>query len=169
MCVDFRELNAQTEKDAFPLPRIDRVWPALTKAKYFSSLDLLMGYHQVEVCEQDRVKTAFLTHRGLYVYNAMPFGLCNAPSTFQRLIKKVLGKLVGSGVLIYLDDVLLYADDPEDLIELLRRVLKRLIDAGLKCKAQKCHLFAEKIHYLGHVVRRGSLLPESAKIDKIQQ
>ena len=76
---------------------------------------------------------------------------------------------MGSGVLIYLDDVLLYADDFEELIELLRKVLKRLIDAGLKCKAKKCHLFAEEIHYLGHVVKRGSLLPESAKIDKIQQ
>ena len=169
MCVDYCDFNAQTEKDAFPLIRIDTVWPALTKAKYFASLDLLMGYHQVGVSEQDRVKTAFLTHRGLYVYNVMPFGLCNAPATFQRLMEKVLGQLVGSGVLIYLDDVLLYADDPENLIELLRRVLKRLIDAGLKCKPKKCHLFAEEIHYLGHVVWRGSLLPESAKIDKIQQ
>ena len=98
------------------LPRIDTVWPALTKAKYFASLDLLMGYHQVEVNEQDRVTTAFLTHRGLYVYNVMPFGLCNAPATFQRLMEKVLGQLEGSGVLIYLDDVLLYTADPEELI-----------------------------------------------------
>ena len=102
-----------------------------------------MGYHQVDVSEQDRVKTAFLTHRGLYVYNVMPFGPCNAPATFQRLIEKVLGQLVGSGVLIYLDDVLMYADDPEELIELLRKVLKRLIDAGLKRKAKKCYIFAE--------------------------
>ena len=129
MCVDYRDVNAQTEKDVFPLPRIDTVWPALTKAKYFASLDLLMGYHQVEVSEQDRVKTAFLTHRGLYVYNVMPSGLCNTPATFQRPMEKLLGQLVGSGVLIYLDDVLLCADEPEDLIELLRRVLKRLIDA----------------------------------------
>ena len=128
-----------------------------------------MKYHQVEVSEQDRVKTAFLTHRGLCVYNVMPFGLCNAPATFQRLMEKVLGQLVGDGVLIYLDDVLLYADDPEDLIELQRKILKRLIDAELKCKAKKCHLFADEIHYLGYVFRRGSLLPESAKIDKIQQ
>ena len=123
----------------------------------------------MEVSEQDRVNTAFLTHRGLYVYNVMPFGLCNAPATFQRLLEKVLGQLVGSGVLIYLEDVLLYADDPVKLIELLRKVLKRLIDAGLKCKAKKCHLFAKEIHYLGHVVTRGGLLPESAKIKKIQQ
>ena len=133
LCVDYRDLNAQTEKDAFPLPRIDTVLPALKQAKYFASLDLLIGYHQVEVSEQDRVKTAFLTHRGLYVYNVMPFKLCNAPATFQRLMEKILGQLVDSGVLIYLDDVLLYADGPEEKIELLRKVLKRLIDAGLKC------------------------------------
>ena len=126
-----------------------------------------MGYHQVVVSGQDRVKTAFLTHRILYVYNVMPFGFCSAPATFKHLMEKLLCQLVGYGVLIYFDDVLLYADDSEDLIELLRRVLKRLINAGLKCKAKKCHLFANKIHYLGHVVRRGSLLPESAKIDKI--
>ena len=131
------------------MPRIDTVWPALTKAKYFASLDLLMGYHQVEVIEQDRVKKAFITHRGLYVYSVMPFELCNAPATFQRLMEKVLGHLVGSGFLIYLNDVLLYANDPEDLIELLRRVLKRLIDAGLKCKSKKCHLFAKKITLSG--------------------
>ena len=77
----------------------------------------------MEVSKQDRIKTAFLTHRGLYVYYVMPFGLCIAPATFQRLMEKVLGQLVGSGVLIYLDDVLLYADDPEDLIELLSKVL----------------------------------------------
>ena len=128
-----------------------------------------MEYYTMLVSEQDLVKTALLTHRGLYVYNVMPFGICNAPATFQRLIEKVLGQLVGSGVLIYLDDVLLYADDPKDLIELLHKVLKRLFDAGLKCKAKKYHLFSEEIHYLIHVVRRGSFLPESAKIDKIQQ
>ena len=169
MCIDYRDLNAQTEKDAFPLQRIEQVWPSLAKAKYFASLDLLMGYHQVEVSEEDRFKAAFLTHRGLYVYNVMPFGLCNAPATFQRLMEKVLGQLVGFGVLIYLNDVLLYAEDPAELVELLRKVLKLVIAARLKCKAKKCYLFAEEIHYLGYVVSRGGLKAESVKIDKIRQ
>ena len=82
MCLYYRDLNAQTENDAFSLPRIDTVWPALTNTKYFASLDLLMGYHQVEVSEQDCVNTTFLTHRGLFVYNVMPFGLYNAPPRF---------------------------------------------------------------------------------------
>ena len=169
MCVDYRDLNAQTEKDAFPLPRIDQVWPVLAKAKYFASLDLLMGYHQVGMEPKDRYKTAFLTHRGLYVYNVMPFGLCNAPATFQRLMEKVLGPLVGQGVLVYLDDVLLYTESPEELVELLRKVLKLLGVAGLKCKASKCFLFTEQIQYLGHIVSREGIRPEPVKLDKISQ
>ena len=73
------------------MPLLDQVWPTLFRARLFVSLDLLLGFHQVEVDPRDRDKTAFLTHRGVYVYNVMPFGLCNVPATFQRLIKKVLG------------------------------------------------------------------------------
>ena len=167
MCVDYRDLNAQTEKDAYPLPRIDGVWPTLSKAKYFASLDLLMGYHQVGMAEKDRYKTAFLTHRGLFVYNVMPFGLCNAPATFQRLMEKILGPLVGNGVLVYLDDVLLYAEDAKHLLELLRKVLKLLSAAGLKCKPSKCSLFSESIQYLGHVVSREGIRPIPVKLDQI--
>ena len=82
-----------------------------------------MGYHQVEVDPKDRAKTAFLTHRGLYVYNVMPFGLCNAPATFQRLMERILGPLIGNGVLVYLDDVLIYSESPDQLIEVLDKVL----------------------------------------------
>ena len=137
MCVDYRELNAQTEKDCYPLPRIDDVWPSLARAKFFSALDLLMGYHEVEVAPEDRHKTAFVTHKGLFIYNVMPFGLCNAPATFQRLMERVLGDLVGTKVLVYLDDVLIFAESPEELLATLRIVLKRISDAGLKCKPTK--------------------------------
>ena len=75
-----------------------------------------MGFHQVEVDPRDKAKTAFLTHRGVYVYNVMPFGLCNALATFQRLMAKVLGPLIGLGILVYIDDVLIYAETPEQLI-----------------------------------------------------
>ena len=169
MCVDYRDMNAQTEKDSFPLPRIDQVWPTLANARYFASLDLLMGYHQVEVDPKDRAKTAFLTHRGLYVYNVMPFGLCNAPATFQRLMEKVLGHHIGVGVLVYLDDVLIYAETPEQLIEKLAEVLQLLARAGLKCKAKKCSLFTEQVHYLGHYISREGILPEPGKLEKIKQ
>ena len=99
MCVDYRNINDQTDKDAYPLTRIDQVWPVLAKARYFASLDLLVRYHPVEVEPKDRFMKAFVTHRGLYTYNVMPFGLCNAPTTFQRLMEKILGTLIGSGIL----------------------------------------------------------------------
>ena len=98
-----------------------------------------MDFHQVEVDPRDRAKTAFLTHRGLYVYNVMPFGLCNAPATFQRLIEKVLGPLIGLGVLVSTDDVLIYAETPEQLIDILSALVKLLVGAGLSVKPQSVH------------------------------
>jgi len=152
MCIDYRQLNTQTEKDAYPLPRIDEVWQALCNAKYFATLDLLMGYHQVEIDPADRAKTGFITHKGLFWYNVMPFGLCNAPATFQRLMEKIFGDRIGVDVLVYLDDLLLFARDLPTLLKTLREVLQRLAKAGLKCKTSKCDLLAESIHYLGHMV-----------------
>ena len=101
MCVDYGDINAQRQKDAFPLPQIDQVWQVLSRARLYASLDVLMGYHQVEVDPVDRFKTAFLTQRGLYFYNFMLFGLCDAPATFQRLMEKILGAHIGNGVLVY--------------------------------------------------------------------
>ena len=93
MCVDSGDVNAQTIKDWFCLPRIDHMWPTLSRARYFASLDLLMGFNLVEVDPRDRAKTAFLTHRGLSVYNLMHVNLCNAGATFQRLIKQLVDRL----------------------------------------------------------------------------
>ena len=102
----------RTDREGFfPLPQIDQVWPTLSCARFFVSLNLLMGFHQFEVDPRDRSKTAFLTHRGLYVCN-MPFELCNASATCQRLMEKVLGPLIGLGVFVYINDVLIYAETP---------------------------------------------------------
>ena len=109
MFVDYRDVNAQIEKDSFPLPRINEVWLTISRARFFASLDLQISFHQVEVDPHDRAKTAFLTHLDFYVYNVMPIGLCNATVTFQRLMEEVLGPLIGFGVLVYIDDVLIYA------------------------------------------------------------
>ena len=124
-----------------------------------------MGYHQVEVDsrDRDRAKTAFLTHRGLYIYNMIPFGLCNAPATFQRLMERVLGPLIGVGVLVYLDDVLIYANTPEQLIDILGTVLKLLAEAGLKCKATKCSLLTKSVNYLGRLMSKDGIYPDPAK------
>ena len=128
-----------------------------------------MGFRQVEVEPRDSTKTAFLTHRGVYVYNVMPFGLCKALATFQGLIQKVLGPLIGLGILVYIDDVLIYAETPEQLIEILCAVLKLLLKAGLKCKASKRSLFTQTINYLSRVVSKEGINPDPAKLDKICQ
>lgn len=152
MCVDYRDLNAATETDSFPLPRIDEVWPMLARAQYFASLDLLMGYHHVEVAPEDRAKTAFITHQGLYVYNVMPCMLINAPATFQRLMQRILGPYIGVSVLVYLDDVLFFAADRESLLSSFDTVLKLFVGANLKYQPTKCKLASTTIYYLGHVV-----------------
>ncbi len=128
-----------------------------------------MGFNKVDVDPRDRAKTAFLTHRGVYVYNVMPFGLCNAQATFQRLMEKVLGPLIGLGVLVYIDDVLIYAETPEQLIEILSAVLKLLVKAGPNCKASKCSLFTQTFNKLDRVVSKDGINPDPANLDKICQ
>ena len=133
-CVDFRQVNAVTRKDAQPLPRIDDTLDVLGSAKWFSSLDLASGYWQVEVCPEDWEKTAFVTPYGLFQFRVMPFGLINAPATFQRLMEEVLSGLHWTTWLVYLDDILIFSATVEDHLVRLRDVLDRLKNAGLKIK-----------------------------------
>ena len=132
MCVDYRKLNAVTQKDAYPLPRIDDMLDTLSGSKSFSTLDLISGYWQVEVNKEDREKTAFCTHEGLFEFKMMHFGLCNAPATFQRLMNLVLAGLQWSSCLVYLDDIIILGRDFEEHLERTRAVLERLRKAGLK-------------------------------------
>ncbi|PIK62875.1 Retrovirus-related Pol polyprotein from transposon [Apostichopus japonicus] len=113
-CIDYRKLNNVTNKDAFPLPRIDDSLDALSGSQWFSTLDLRSGYWQVEMENVDKVKTAFSMGTGLYEFNVMPFGLCNAPGTFQRLMEQVLRGLHWRTCLIYIDDIIIYARTLEE-------------------------------------------------------
>lgn len=108
-CVDYRLLNSKTQRDAFPLPRIEESLDALSGARWFSTLDLASGYNQVPVTEQDKPKTAFCTPFGLFEFNRMPFGLCNALGTFQRLMQRMFGDEQGQSLLLYLDDVIVFS------------------------------------------------------------
>lgn len=107
-CVEYRKLNAITRKDAYPLPRMDDILELMQGAEYLATLDLASGYWQVAMPEEDRAKTAFCTHRGLFQFRVMPFGLCNAPPTFGRLMDALLEGLLGEGCLVYLDDIVTY-------------------------------------------------------------
>lgn len=169
MCIDYRKLNEKTVKDAYPLTRIDENLDALEGAEWFSSLDLDMAYHQVPMAEEDKLKTAFATPRGgLYQFTTMPFGLCNAASTFERIIERTLVGLQWEIAVLYLDDIVVYGNSFSNHLENLQKVLDRLSAAGLKLKPKKCHLMQKEIAFLGHVVSKSGTRTDPAKIAAVK-
>ena len=135
-CVDYRRLNAHTKKDAFPLPRIDDSLNSLSGQAWFSTLDLASGYWQVRLSEEAKPKTAFATHSGLFQFAVMPFGLCNAPATFERLMMRGLH---WKHCLVYIDDILVFGNDFESALHSLELVLNRVAEYGLQLKSTKCN------------------------------
>ena len=167
MCVDYRRLNAQTKRDAYPLPRILVSLDASIGARFFCTLDLASGYHQVRMHEEDREKTAFIITLGLYEYNRMPFGLCGAPATFQRLMQRCLGDLTFQMLLVYLDDILIYSPSIEHHLEHLNLVVTRLKAHHLKLKPSKCNLFKRQVSYLGHVLSADGIATDESKTSAV--
>ena len=167
-CVDYRRLNSVTKKDAFPLPRIDESLEALSGAKFFCTADMASSFHQVSVREEDREKTAFITHKGLFQFKQMPFGLVNSPKTFERLIELVMSGLQGEKCLVYLDDVIIYGKTFSDTLENLISVFERFRKANLKLKPKKCAFFRDEIKYLGHIVSEHGVKCDPAKIEAVQ-
>lgn len=167
-CVDYRLLNNITRKDAYPLPRIDECFDALSGAVWFCTMDLASGYWQVEMAEDDRAKTAFTTQQGLYEFKVMPFGLCRfsivIPAVRPPLIvQKLLGHCI-----VYLDDVIVFGRNFGETIERLQEVLKRLQVANLKLKAKKCYFFQKSVHFLGHIVGEEGVKCDPTKVEKVQ-
>lgn len=169
LCVDYRRLNSKTRRDAFPLPRIDESLDALSGAKLFSTIDLASGYHQVAIHEKDREKTAFTTPFGLYEYLRMPFGLCNAPATFQRLMQATMSDLMFQIVLVYLDDLLVFSSTLSDHLVRLETVLRRLRETGLKVKVEKCHFLQQEVRFLGHQVSAQGIGTDPDKISAVRK
>ena len=163
-CIDYRRLNDVTVKDAYPLPRIDQSLEAMTQAQWFSSCDLKAAYHQIQVSPEDRDKTAFICPRGMYRFRTMPFGLCNAGATFQRLMDVVMSGLHLEVCLVYLDDIVVYARTPEEHLQRLAMVFDRLSRAGLKLKPEKCRFFQRSVKFLGHVVSHEGIGTDPEKI-----
>ena len=166
-CVDFRALNSRTKKDAFPIPKTQDCLDALEGASLFSTLDITSAYNQIPVRAEDIAKTAFVSKYGLFEFTTMPFGLCNAPATFQRLMEVALSGLQWTSCLIYLDDVLIFGRSFDEHMARLRLVLQRIADANLKFKPKKCHFLEGKVVFLGHVVSKEGLLPNPDNIKKL--
>lgn len=166
-CIDYRRLNAVTKKDVYPLPRIDDILDHLGKAKYFTSLDLASGHWQVKLAEESHQKSAFTTHCGLFEFIRMPFGLCNAPATFQRLMQVVLAGLDWNSCFVYLDDILIASKTFDEHMKHLREVFNRLRKATLRLKPKKCHILRSEVQYLGHVVSSKGIRPDPAKVEKV--
>jgi hypothetical protein len=167
-CVDYRKLNSVTKRDVYPLPRIDDAIDALAGAQYFSTLDLLSGYWQIEMDPNDKEKTAFCTPGGLYQFKRMPFGLANAPATFQRLMDKVLRAVKYRMALVYLDDIIIYSPDFKTHMQHLEEVLTTIQSAGLRLKAKKCTFAAQDVVYLGHRIAAGGISPDPEKIRAVR-
>ncbi|XP_067358906.1 uncharacterized protein [Channa argus] len=168
-CVDYRRLNAVTKKDSYPLPRIDDALDYVAGSCWFSSLDLRSGYWQVELAPEARSKTAFTIGQGLWQFKVMPFGLCNAPATFERLMERVLKDIPRSRCVVYLDDLLVHAKGFEDAINNLAGVFMAIRQAGLRLNPAKCHLLARETQFLGHVVNEHGVTTDRAKVAAIKE
>lgn len=167
-CIDFRQLNAVTKKDAYPLPYISAILDNLRETKYISTLDIRSAYWQVPLSERSREYTDFtVPGRGLYHFKRMPFGLSNAPATFQRLVDNVLGVDLQPSVYIYLDDIVVVNRDFESHLKTLDLVFQRLHNAGLNLSASKCMFCKPQLRYLGFLVDRHGLRPDPEKIQSI--
>ena len=169
MCVDFRALNNITVKNRYPLPRIDDMLDQLSNAKVFSKLDLTSGYWQVRVKDEDIAKTAFSTRYGHYEFLVMPFGLCNAPATFQYLMNSIFHEFLDNFVVVYLDDIMVYSRNMEDHLRHLELVFGKLKENKLYVKLKKCKFLQSSVEYLGHIVGNNSIKPDKNKVEAIQQ
>ena len=161
--------NEVTRKDAYPIPRVDDTLDTLSGSAWFTTLDLKSGYWQVEVAEEHREKTAFCMQEGLFEFNVMPFGLCNAPATFQHLMNSILAGLQWTTCLVYIDDIIIVGRTFDEHLNNLQRVFERLKQAGLKVQPHKCQFLQRQVTFLGHVISPNGIPPDPAKTSKVEQ
>lgn len=168
LCVDYRALNLATVKSKYPLPRLDDLFHQLHGARYFSKLDFTSGYWQIEMEPSDVHKTAFTTRYGLFEWLVMPFGLTAAPSTFQRAMNSLFHDLLDQGVVVYLDDVLIYAKTLEEHNALLEQVLQRLREQKYYASLDKCYFAQEEVSFLGHRLTAKGIQPLHDRVEAVR-
>ena len=168
--VDYRKLNQITKSISHPLPRLECVFDTIgqAKAQIFSTLDLASGFWQIPMDPSSRHKAAFITHNGVYEWTRMPFGLKNAPMTFQMVMSQVLREMNWKFVLCYIDDILVFSSSFKEHLYHLELVFSKLREAGLTLKSEKCHFAVEKVLYLGHTITREGVRMDSSKTDAVR-
>ncbi|GBG89983.1 hypothetical protein CBR_g50073 [Chara braunii] len=167
-CIDYRGLNAITVKNAAPLPRIDDLLDRVQGCKYYTKINLKSGYHQIAIRPEDQHKTAFQTRYGLYEFVVMPFGLCNAPGTFQHSMNRIFHDYLDKFVVVYLDDILIFSRTVEEHAQHVDKVLSILRQHKYKINAEKCEFGPTRILYLGHEVSADGIRPKDAKVASIR-
>jgi hypothetical protein len=169
MCVDYRKLNQATRKDHFPLPFIDQMLERLAKHDYFCYLDGYSGFFQIPIHPQDQEKTTFTCPYGTFAYRRMPFGLCNAPGTFQRCMMAIFSEFIEKIMEVFMDDFSVYGSSFDDCLANLAKVLKRCIETNLVLNWEKCHFMVQEGIVLGHLVSRRGIEVDKAKIEVMEK
>jgi hypothetical protein len=168
MCVDYRMLNKNSKKDSYALPRIEELLDCLSGNRFFSVIDMKSGYHQVEIFEDHKERTAFsVGPLGFYEYNRMPFGLTNSPATYQRLMENILAGLNLKICCIFIDDVIIFGKTYEEQLHNLQLVFDRIKAANLKLSPKKCEFFKRKVKFVGHIVSEEGIEIDPSKTDKV--
>ncbi|XP_049316307.1 retrovirus-related Pol polyprotein from transposon opus isoform X1 [Bactrocera dorsalis] len=167
--VDFKRLNAITIPDSYPIPDINNTLASLGECKYFTTLDLTSGFHQIRMKEKDIEKTAFSTANGKYEFTRLPFGLKNAPSIFQRMINDVLKTLIGKACYVYIDDIIIMGKTKEEHLRNIEEVFMLLHKSNLKVNLEKSKFFRTEVNFLGHIVTGEGILPDPDKISAIKK
>ena len=168
VCTDYRALNAITIKDSFPIPTVDELIDELYGACYFSKLDLRFGYHQILLNPEDRHKIAFRTHQDLYEWLVMPFGLSNAPATFQSLMNQIFNGMLRKFVLVFFDNIQVYSINWKDHLQHIEMVLNILKNNQLFAKISKCTFGVQQINYLGHTLSGDGVTMEVEKLEVVE-
>ena len=157
----------KTISDRYPIPQIDKILDNLGKSTYFTTLDLTFGFHQIRMDPAYQAKTAFSTGQGHFEFTRMPFGLKNAPATFQRMMNHILTGLIGSICFVYLDDIIVIGSNLDSHMKNLDVVLKRLANFKLKIQLDKCEFLKRESYFLGHIITSEGVKPNPEIINKI--
>ena len=167
VCIDCRKLNADTRKDHFPLPSVDQRLERVTGHEFYCFLDGYSGYNQIEITLEDQEKTTFTCPFGTFAFRKMPFGLCNAPRTFQRCMMRIFSDMIEHILEIFIDAFSVFGDSYEGCVENLRRILERCQEKNLVLNWEKCHFIVTQGILLGHIVSREGIEVDKEKVELI--